>query len=388
MNESCTAYHAVHAAKERLLAAGFQEINEMNNWEINKGGKYFFVRNGTCLIGFVIGAKYEAGNGFTVIGAHTDSPCLRIKPVHCSVKGDALVLNTQPYGGGLWHTWFDRDLGIAGRIIYRTQEGNLSSKLVRINRAIARIPNLAIHLQSASERESFGPNLHEHAKAILTMNPDLVSEKSNGLESPFNPCLVSLIANECNVDAKDIVDMELQLIDLQQSCFGGASVINSGRLDNLCSSYQSTRALIDVAPISLNVNSPMSANVQMIMLFDHEEVGSNSASGAGSSVFMDTLRQIDANLSLAGGNHHTLPQALRKSYIVSIDMAHAQHPNYPAKHDPCMAPKINKGLVIKHNCNQRYATSSVSATMFREFAKIERLQMQEFAVRADAACGR
>jgi aspartyl aminopeptidase len=273
------------------------------------------------------------------VGAHTDSPCLRIKPVHCSVKADALVLNTQPYGGGLWHTWFDRDLGLAGRILVRESDGSIYTKLVRVDRAVARIPNLAIHLQSASEREAFSPNLHEHAKAILTMDPDMVN-MSAYQNSPFNPCLLRLISTECQVNPEDIIDMELQLIDLQPSTFGGASgeLVISGRLDNLCSTYQCVRAIISAS----TMESPSLAyNVQMALLFDHEEVGSNSSTGAGSSIFMDSLRLIDAHFTKDAP--HTLNQALRKSLVVSIDMAHAHHPNYPSKHDPCMAPKINKG---------------------------------------------
>jgi aspartyl aminopeptidase len=117
LNESCTAYHATRAAKNLLLAAGFVEINEKEEWSVLKGGNYFFTRNGTCLIAFSVGEKYEAGNGFCIAAAHTDSPNLRLKAVPTVKKSNCLMLNTQPYGGGLWHTWFDRDLGIAGRVV-------------------------------------------------------------------------------------------------------------------------------------------------------------------------------------------------------------------------------------------------------------------------------
>lgn len=153
LNESCTAFHAVEAAKNRLLAAGFHYLEEANPWALSPGQSYFFLRNGTTLIAFTVGCEYKAGNGYTVVGAHTDSPCLKIKPNPCSKKGDALVLNTQPYGGGLWHTWFDRDLGLAGRAIVKSKDGHITSKLVRIDEPVARIPNLAIHLTAGSERE-------------------------------------------------------------------------------------------------------------------------------------------------------------------------------------------------------------------------------------------
>ena len=274
------------------------------------------------------------------------------------------------------------DLGIAGRILVRKPDGSITSQLVRIDRPVARIPNLAIHMTSGTERDSFAPNLHDHCKAILSMDPDLVTGET--LTNGLHPCLAHLIATECGIATDDIVDMELQLVDLQPSCLGGASdeLLFSGRLDNLCSSYQCLRALIDS---SKDAGGAHQRNIQMAMLFDHEEVGSNSAQGAGSSMFMDTLRRIDTAL---GGAPDSLLRALRKSYVVSIDMAHAHHPNYAHKHDPAMAPKINKGLVIKHNANQRYATNAHSAVMFREFGTMAGVPMQEFSVRADMGCGR
>jgi aspartyl aminopeptidase len=220
------------------------------------------------------------------------------------------------------------------------------------------------------------------------MDPTQV--QATPLKNGFNSCLAHLIAQEIGLsDPEDLVDLDLQLIDLQPSCVGGASneLIFSGRLDNLCSSYQCLRSLVAASqeaeqrPDSLYHN-----NVQVVMIFDHEEVGSNSAQGAGSSMFMDTLQRINMNFSTDAPT--TLLRSIPKSFVVSIDMAHAHHPNYQGKHDTTMAPKINQGLVIKHNCNQRYATNSLSAVMFREFAKIADLPIQEFSVRADMGCGR
>lgn len=390
MNESCSAFHAVEACTSRLLAAGFTQIAEADAWNLTPGGKYFFTRNTTTLLAFTVGGKYAPGNGYTVLGAHTDSPCLKIKPVTCSTKGDALVLNTQPYGGGLWHTWFDRDLGIAGRLVLRNADGTLTSKLVRIDSPVARIPNLAIHLtRGTAERDSFAPNLHEHCKCILTMDP--ASMKFDSDEVPadvkerLHPLLVKMLADAAGVEMANIVDMEVQLIDAQPSAIGGAAneLIFSGRLDNLCSTYQCLRALIDTAAdADALANHP---NVCMTMLFDHEEVGSSSCTGAGSSLFMDTLRLI--NQCLTDGSHMTLMRSLRKSLVVSVDMAHALHPNYASKHDPVMAPHINDGIVIKHNSNQRYATNAISASLFREMAKRGGAKVQEFTVRADQGCG-
>lgn len=324
LNAACTAYHAVEAAKERLKATGYVELYEANatEWSLARGGKYFFTRNSTTIIAFAVGGAYKSGNGFTVLGAHTDSPCFKIKPVTCFIKGDSLMLNTQPYGGGLWHTWFDRDLGVAGRVLVRNEvTGGLYSKLVRIDKAIARIPNLAIHLDRS---DTFKPDLQEHAKAILSMSPGLVGlkpspEEGEAVGSRLHPVLLHLVAKAVGIDPLSIEDMELQLIDVQPSSLGGADdeLIFSGRLDNLCSTYQCLRAQIDI-----DAALPSLPTIAMCMLFDHEECGSSSSQGAGSSMFMDTIRIVthllDDSPKVHGYNQGLLMQTLRNSFLCSV----------------------------------------------------------------------
>lgn len=313
LNEACTAFHAVEACRKRLLAAGFVELSEAAAWPLARGGKYFFTRNSTTILAFTVGGAYEAANGFTALGAHTDSPCFKIKPVTCITKGDSLMINTQPYGGGLWHTWFDRDLGVAGRLIIRGEGGRMESRLVRIDEPVARIPCLAIHLTSGAERERFEPNLQEHCQALLSMNPEVVKAKPTEAEeevsSRFHPGLLRLVAARAGLPIEAIEDMELQLIDVQPSAIGGASgeFIFSGRLDNLCSTYQCLRAVIDS---SAGAALDTQRNVCLAMLFDHEEVGSASAQGAGSSLFMDTLRRINA--VIADSTHGTMHLLTRR----------------------------------------------------------------------------
>ena len=297
MNEACTAFHAVEASKLRLHAAGFTALSERDSWDLQAGGKYFFVRNDTSLIAFTVGKNFSPKSGaYTVLGAHTDSPCLRIKPVACVTKGNALMLNTQPYGGGLWHTWFDRDLGVAGRAIFTNKTtGQLDTKLFRIDAPIARIPNLAIHLTAGAEREHFSPNLHEHGKALLSMKSEFINaaatEEEKDVAGRIHPALLRMVAAELQLEPGQIEDLEMQLIDVQPSTIGGSSreFIYSGRLDNLCSSYQCLRALIDA---SQDADAKEESNIKMIMLFDHEEIGSNSTTGAGSSMFMNTIQRI------------------------------------------------------------------------------------------------
>jgi aspartyl aminopeptidase len=342
LNESCTAFHAVDAARTRLVSAGYKELYLGNKWILEKKGKYFFTKNSTSIIAFTIGGNYNIGNGLTVLGAHTDSPCFKIKPVTCHTKLNSLMLNTQPYGGGLWYTWFDRDLGIAGRLIVRGEDGDIQTKLVRIDEPIARIPSLAIHLDRTAN-EKFSPNLHDHCQAILSCDQSIanqkpVTENENEVASRLHPYLLRMMAKAANIDPEIIEDMELQLIDVQPSTLGCANdeLLFSGRLDNLCSTYQSLRALIDSSD---DTSLASQQNICMAMLFDHEEVGSDSCQGAGSSIFMDTIRLI---LSVMGDDSQTaLMTTLSNSFICSVDMAHAQHPNYSGKHDSTMAPKIN-----------------------------------------------
>lgn len=389
LNESVTAFHAVEAMKLRLVAAGFSQLDEGAEWKLAPMGKYFFTRNGATLIAFTVGGSYRPGEGIVALGAHTDSPCFKIKPVTCVVKDGSLMVNTMPYGGGLWHTWFDRDLGVAGRVVVRGPNGELTTKLARLDDPVARIPNLAIHLTNAEERKAFAPNLHEHCQAILSMDPEIVNVKPKSSEekvaSRLHPALLRMMAENVGVDAGSIEDMELQLIDTQLSAIGGAGgeLIFSGRLDNLCSAYQTIRAIIDSSSDAGALAKQTS--ISMVMNFDHEEVGSSSATGAGSNMFMDTISRIVGKL--ADNSTETIMRTLRKSFVVSIDMAHAKHPNYPSKHDNSMAPRINGGLVIKTNANQRYATHAVSATIFRRLADIARIPVQEFTVRSDSGCG-
>jgi aspartyl aminopeptidase len=263
--------------------------------------------------------------------------------------------------------------------VVKTADGGLESKLVDIRQPVARIPNLAIHLTKGTERESFTPNLHSHAQAMLTIDPATVAQ---GEGERFHPALLGLVSADAEVNAADIVEMELQLVDVQPSCLGGlrSEFIYSGRLDNLCSAYQCVRSLIDTPKDTSN-------NVRVVMLFDHEEVGSCSATGAGSSIFMDSLTSIHQALN-PGAKHGSLMRDLRSSFVVSIDMAHALHPNYTEKHDPSMAPVIGQGLVIKHNANHRYATNAMSASIFRQCAQRDGVPVQEFSVRSDSGCGR
>ncbi|MEW5302062.1 MAG: hypothetical protein WDW36_004872 [Sanguina aurantia] len=430
INNSWTPYHAVDQTSKRLLAAGFQQISERDQWKIKAGGRYFFTRSLTTIVAFAVGAKFAPGNGFFMVGAHTDSPCLKLKPVSKSTRSGCLMVNVETYGGGLWTTWFDRDLGLAGRVLVRGPGGALQPRLVQISRPILRIPMLAIHLQrdiakgfAPNPQTNLAPLLATAVKAQLsypsaaaaTASPSADSAASDSAQpteptsappadpstsdpssssSPaaaaadsgrHHPALVSLLAAELGVEAADIVDFELHVCDVQPGVLGGLAeeFVFAGRLDNLAMSYCCLQALLDTCPDEASLAEE--TGVRSIALFDHEEVGSSSAQGAGGPVMRDAITRVASSLS--EGQEGAVERSLRNSFLVSADMAHALHPNYSDKHDPDHQPKFHGGLVLKHNGNQRYATNATSATLFREIGRIAGVPCQEFSVRNDSPCG-
>lgn len=394
LNESWTQFHATAEAKRLLLAAGFQLLNENDDWDLQPGGRYFFTRNMSSLVAFAVGEKYGVGSGFHAIAAHTDSPCLKLKPRSAGSKAGYLMVNVQTYGGGLWHTWFDRDLSVAGRVILKAGDGSYLHKLVKVKRPILRVPTLAIHLDCSVNTDGFKPNLETHLVPLLAMKleePQVKSEDKTALTSSpkglHHSLLLQVLSEELSCNADEIIGLELNVCDTQPSCLGGANneFIFSGRLDNLASSYCALRSLLD----SCNEPGDLANEqaIRMVALFDNEEVGSNSVQGAGAPTMFQAMRRIVNCLSLGYLEEGAFERALRSSFLVSADMAHGVHPNFSDKHEEHHRPELQKGLVIKHNANQRYATNSVTAFLFKEVADIHKLPVQEFVVRNDMGCG-
>ncbi|KAL4182573.1 hypothetical protein AMTRI_Chr11g150770 [Amborella trichopoda] len=394
LNESWTQFHATAEAKRQLLAAGFHMLNENDEWDIKPGGRYFFTRNMSCLIAFSVGEKYNAGSGFHVIAAHTDSPCPKLKPITASSKSGFLMVNIQTYGAGLWHTWFDRDLSVAGRVILKSGDGSYKQRLVKVKRPILRIPTLAIHLDRSVTNDGFKPNLETHLVPLLATKPeDKTSPKFeeaislSSLKNAHHPLLLQVLSDELGCPVEEVLGVELNVCDTQPSCLGGANneFIFSGRLDNLASSYCALRALVDSCKFPGDLSHESA--IRMVALFDTEEVGSNSVQGAGAPTMFQAMRRIVGCLSHGHVGESTYERAIRRSFLVSADMAHGIHPNFPEKHEDQHRPVLQKGIVIKHNANQRYATNSVTAFLFKEIASACNLPTQEFVVRNDMGCG-
>ena len=300
---------------------------------MQRSGKYYFTRNGSSIIAFVVGGRYKAGNGFKVIGAHTDSPNLRLKPRSAKSGSGVVQLNVECYGGGLWHTWFDRDLSIAGRVILRdtTDPSKFSHRLVKIDRSILRIPNLCIHLQTGKEREAFAVNTENNMMPILCseVRKSLNLKGPDGVALPPTPPvksakahiedawqagqqteLLELIAKELNCTVAEITDFELSLYDTQGAAFTGANseFLCSSRLDNLASCFVGLEALEAHA----SSGAAEDEDVSVVALFDHEEVGSQSYSGAGSTLIGDAVERISFALAGSASENIELHKAARQ----------------------------------------------------------------------------
>jgi aspartyl aminopeptidase len=394
---------------------------------VQPNGKYYLTRNASTIIAFAVGGAWKPGNPIAMVGAHTDSPCLRIKPISKKSADGFLQVGVETYGGGLWHTWFDRDLSLAGRVMVRGANGDIKMKLVKINDPILRIPTLAIHLD---RQEKFEFNKEAQlfpiaglVAAELNRQGDTKEDEKVHASSEYEPIasaterhhpyIVELIAENAGCTVSEVVDFEMLLYDTQKSCLGGLNkeLIFSPRLDNLVMSYCAVEGLVgSLKGLESFEEDP---TIRLIALFDHEEIGSRTAQGADSNILPAVLRRLsvipsgndsseksfdkvsDSDLSTA------YEQSLSTSFLVSADMAHSVHPNYGGKYESSHRPEMNKGVVIKINANARYATNSPGIVLLQEAARLAKpastyaysstpssgVPLQLFVVRNDSSCG-
>jgi len=357
LDASPTPFHAVRCMAELLAKSGFTELNESDNWTLKTGDKHFLSRNGSSIIAFTVGSTPLTTAGLRMTGAHTDSPCLMVKPQpEIAVKG-YLQLGVEVYGGALLNPWFDRDLSIAGRLVYRNKRQQLKQTLVDFKRPVAIIPSLAIHLDRKANSDRT-VNAQTDLPPLLMM-----TDKAESFRE--------LLADEFLLDGEEVLDYEMCLYDTQGAAMLGINneLLASARLDNLLSCFATTQALIQAD----------ATNTCLMVCNDHEEVGSVSAVGADGPF----LEAVVARLTESDERNAVID----KSLMISCDNAHAVHPNYPSTHDSLHSPRLNGGPVIKVNVKQRYATTSLTASLFRQLCADVDVPVQSFVSRSDTACG-
>lgn len=356
LDASPTPYHAVARAAAVLVAAGWTEVDEADDWVEGLPDRWF-VRRAGALVAADWPSDLPAETPLRIVGAHTDSPNLRLKPHPTTSSAGWQRLGVEVYGGALWNSWLDRDLGLAGRVALRG--GGV--ELVRLDGAVARIPQLAIHLdREANQGLALNPQQH--------LQPLWAADGEADVLSAVAACVGAAV--------DDLVAWDLMFHDVQPAALTGPNqeLLVGGRLDNLVSCFTAIDALVDGPP----------TGVGLVCLFDHEEVGSVSRTGADGHLLPGLVERAYA---ARGGDVDGLARALSASACVSADMAHATHPNHPEKHDPAHAVLLNAGPVVKVNASQRYASDADSAVPFLEAADAAGVPTQRFVSRSDLPCG-
>ena len=367
IDASPSPWHAVDTAVQRLSQHGYSALDESQAWQLKAGLGYYVVRGGASIIAFYLGQKKPNETGFRLVGAHTDSPGLRLKPKAAYASDDLIRIGVEVYGGPILATFTDRDLSVAGRISVRSKNG-FDLRLVKLDQPMLRLPNLAIHM-----------NREVNDKGLLlnkqTELPLIFGQCEAGVDA--EQAFLSQLAQSVNANATDILSFELNVFDTQKGSFWGAkqAFIANSQLDNLASCHASLSAL-------LATEKPMATTV--CALFDHEEVGSESATGASGSFLSDVLQRISSSQHL---DDDARLQAMARSFLVSADMAHAYHPNHPSAYEPCHHVLVNHGPVIKTNANHRYASNAESSARFMQLCEAAGVPYQQYAHRSDLGCG-
>ena len=366
LDASPVNFLAAAYVERQLEANGFHRLDAAEPFPtLRAGDQYFITKNETAVFAFRVGTKLPAEAGFKLICAHSDSPGFRIKPrAEMWCEGGIVKLNTEVYGGPILYTWFDRPLSVAGRVLLRSDNPlHPVVKRVRIERPLLVIPHLAIHF---NRQVNEGNPLSKQKDMLPVLG--IVNEKleADGL-------LLNVLAEELDVKVVDILDFDLCLYDVQKAVLTGLheEFVSSGRLDDLAMVHAGLHALL---------NSNTTEMTQVLAVFDNEETGSGTKQGAASPVLRNLLERV-------AGDSEALYRAVERSFMISADMAHAVHPNYPEKHDPTNHPVMGGGPVIKINANQKYVTDAESAAVFAEVCRLAGVPCQYFVNHSDSAGG-
>jgi aspartyl aminopeptidase len=373
IDASPTPWHAVAEAARRLEAAGFRRVDERERWMLKPGDRIYVVRAGTSVAAFQLGTEPADRSGFRLVGSHTDSPNLRLKPNPSYSKAGVQQLGVEVYGGVLWHTWLDRDLSLAGRVVVAGHGGApTQAHLVDFGRrSLLRVPSLAIHLNRQVNTDGLKLNPQEHLAPMFAL-------ESSGAVDLRELISEELAKSGVKANAADVLAWDLCLYDVQPGARSGLrrEFLHAGRIDNLASCHAALTALVEKGDRKSTAG---------IVLYDHEEVGSRSAQGAASPFLRDCIERI--TLAHSDGGRDAFHRAVQSSFLVSADMAHGLHPNFADKHEPRHQPLLGGGPIIKSNVNQSYATDAETMGMFVAFCREADVVPQHFITRTDLPCG-
>lgn len=377
MNASPVNFFAVETIKKCLTEAGYKEWKAGEPCpEVKSGDKLFSTKNGSAIFAFHMGKKTLAEGGMRIISAHSDSPCFRVKPnAEIKCEGGLVKLNTELYGGAIMSTWMDRPLSLAGRVVLAGEcMTEPEVRLLRINRPILTIPNLAIHF-----------NRQVNDGVALSKQKDMlpVLTTVSGERGEVNGSILkTLVAEELGVKAEDILDFDLYLYDTTPAGRVGlhGELIQSGRLDDLSMAHAGMEALL--------ADGETPEVTKCLAIFDNEETGSQTKQGAGSPFFASLVQRLVARQSETCASHfEDFAMCVERSFMVSADNAHAWHPNYSEKYDPTNHPVMGGGPVIKYNASQKYLSDAVGASVFMQACKKAGAPYQTFVNHSDVAGG-
>jgi aspartyl aminopeptidase len=367
IDASPSPFHACAEAGARLDEAGFQRLAETDPWPVGPGRRY--VRRGGSLVAWATHEAQRAGTPFRIIGAHTDSPNLRVKPHPDAGQAGCRQLAVEVYGGALLNSWLDRDLGLSGRVVVRDGSGT-TERLLLVDRPLFRVPQLAIHLDREITTKGLLLNAQQHLSPVW------------GLGDVHDGAFASFVSQQLDVAPTDVLGWDLMLHDTTPSTVTGleGELVSAPRLDNLCSSWAGLEALLAVSAD----DAPPPGTIPVVVLFDHEEIGSTSDRGAASTLLPAVTERVV--LGQGGGRDEHL-RALAGSVCCSADMAHATHPNYPDRHEPGHQIELNAGPVLKVNSNVRYASDATSTSAMVLACEQAGVPLQRYAHRSDLPCG-
>ena len=358
--KSPTAYHVIANARDILDAAGYTGLKENEVWKLEAGGKYYVTRNDSSLIAFAV--PKPDYKGFRIIASHSDSPCPKLKEDLESRKDGYVRLDVEQYGGMLLAPWFDRPLSVAGRILVRDREG-IKSILVDLDKDVAVIPSLAIHMN----REANKGYSYSFQKDMLPIVGTTSGEKT----------VMSMVAEAAGVEVKDIIGQDLFMYIREKGTVWGCDdeFIGSSRLDDQECVWCTLTGFTE---------AESSEYVNMLCIFDNEEVGSRTKQGADSDFLANLIDRINDNLGRSREEYYT---AYANSFMISADNAHALHPAHKEKYDPVQSPKMNEGIVLKFSARQSYTTDGISAAFVRKLCEDSNIPYQVFVNHSDEPGG-